>query len=270
MLYGAADFVGGLTARRISTITTVLLSQVAGLLVLVLIVIASPWSGIARSDVVWGMGAGIAGGVGVGLLYRALAIGAMAIVAPMTAICAVAIPSLAEWLGGARLPLRSGVGMALALAAIVLVSQGPRDEAGHGRTRIPPGVGTAFVSGIAIGAFFLALSRTSPSAGLWPLFIARTSSVLLFSMIALVTRTTLHAPARVGMLAAFGGVLDMLANAVYVIATRGGSLSLIVTLASLYPASTVILARFILGERMTHAQTVGVVCALVAVVLIVG
>lgn len=269
VLYGAGDFVGGVTARRIGTIATVLLSQFAGLLVLIAVVIVSPAAAITGVDVLWGASAGLAGGVGVALLYRALAIGSMAIVAPMTAICAVAIPALADWLGGARLPPRAVAGMAVALVAIVLVSQGKTEGATRGSAHIPPGVGIALASGVAIGCFFLALARAGSTAGLWPLLAARSTSVLLFAVIALASRTPLRSDVKVGMLAAFGGVLDMVANALYVIATRGGALSLIVTLASLYPASTVILARVLLGERLTRAQTAGVLCALVAVVMIV-
>jgi uncharacterized membrane protein len=270
VLYGAGDFIGGLTARRISTVATVLLSQFAGLVILIVIVLASPAVTLTRADAIWGASAGLAGGVGVALLYRALAVGSMAIVAPMTAICAVAIPAIADWLGGARLPLRAAVGMGIALAAIVLVSQGKREGATHRRAHIPPGVGTALVSGVAIGCFFLALARTAPGAGLWPLLVARTTSVVLFALLALATRTSMRVAPGAGLLAAAGGILDMFANAVYVIATRGGPLSLIVTLASLYPASTVILARVVLGERLTGPQTAGVLCALVAVAMIVA
>jgi drug/metabolite transporter (DMT)-like permease len=126
------------------------------------------------------------------------------------------------------------------------------------------------MSGIAIGLFFLCLARTSHDAGLWPLVAARVVSISLFSVLAILGRRSLRMPARVGATAMAGGALDMLANLLYLIATRYGPLSLVVTLASLYPASTVLLARVTLGERLSRAQTVGVICALVAVVLIVS
>jgi len=118
-LYGAADFLGGLASRRASTIAIVLVSQAAGLLPLALLLLVLPGTP-SRGDFIWGTVAGLAGSVGVALLYRALAIGTMSIVAPTTAVCAVMLPVLVEAVRGERLaPLTQG-GIALAIVAIVL------------------------------------------------------------------------------------------------------------------------------------------------------
>ena len=174
-LYGAADFLGGLASRRASTIAIVLVSQAAGLVPLTLLLLVLPGTPSGQ-DLVWGAIAGLAGSVGVALLYRALAIGTMSIVAPTTAVCAVMVPVLVEALRGERLPPLTQGGIGLAVVAIVLVSQQDSPESGDpGSTRrvIPPGIGLAFMSGVAIGLFFLALARTSAAAGLWPLFASR-------------------------------------------------------------------------------------------------
>jgi drug/metabolite transporter (DMT)-like permease len=142
-----------------------------------------------------------------------------------------------------------------------------RRDAGQGSSR---GLGLALLSGVAIGLFYLALAETSPDAGLWPLVAARTTSVALFTVAALTGRHPLRMAPPLAQLVIACGVLDMIANALYLLATRGGPLSVVVTLASLYPASTVILARVVLGERLSGLQVAGVLCALVAVIMIVG
>jgi drug/metabolite transporter (DMT)-like permease len=135
--------------------------------------------------------------------------------------------------------------------------------------RSTAGVALALVSGVAIGVFFLMLARTRADAGLWPLVAARTASVALFAVLTLFYRPSLRMPRTVTMTAVVGGALDMLANLFYLLASRQGPLALVVTLSSLYPASTVMLARTVLGERLSGRQWAGVVCALIATVTIV-
>jgi drug/metabolite transporter (DMT)-like permease len=221
---------------------------------------------------VWGAAAGFAGGIGVGLLYRALAIGSMAIVAPITAVCAVTVPVAAAIAFGDRPGAGTSAGIALAIIAIVLVSQQslPASEAAATSSPRSSGVGIALASGIAIGLFFLALARTNADAGMWPLVAARGTSFGLFTTIALVARRQVRMPGNVATIAIAGGILDMLANVLYLVATRYGPLSIVVTLSSLYPASTVLLARTVLGERLNARQITGIACALAAVMLIVG
>jgi drug/metabolite transporter (DMT)-like permease len=131
-------------------------------------------------------------------------------------------------------------------------------------------VGTALASGVMIGFFFLALAQTRTEAGMWPLVASRSISVLLFGLAAIAGRSTIRMPVPVLGLAVLCGFIDMLANALYLVAARVGPLSIVVTLSSLYPASTVLLARLVLGERLNLWQVSGVGCALAAVVLIVS
>jgi drug/metabolite transporter (DMT)-like permease len=181
------------------------------------------------------------------------------------------LPVLAALVMGERPGVQAGGGIALALLAIVLVSQQatPGGDAPGGRAH-RSGLGLAFASGIAIGLFYLALARTSGDAGLWPLLAARLASALLFGVALRVARPSLRMAPGVLAAAVAGGVLDMLANLLYLLATRQGPLTLVVTLTSLYPASTVVLARSFLRERLAALQWVGVACALVAIVLIVS
>ena len=270
--YGAADFLGGITAKRASTLAVVVVSQLAGLLILLAILPFLPQASPARNDFLWGALAGACGGGGVALLYRALAIGVMAVVAPTTAVCAVVIPVFVSVVLGDRLAAATFGGIVLAIVAIILVSQSNDDESGHrGETdeRRKKAFVLAVLSGVAIGFFFVALARTSSEAGLWPLVAARSASVLLFAVMAFFTSQSLRIPAAILGMVVAGGALDMLANLLYLLASRAGPLSVVVTLASLYPASTVLLARLVLHERLSARQWVGVACALIAVAIIV-
>lgn len=274
VLYGAADFAGGLATRRAGTIPVVMLNQASGLILLALLLPLLPHASPSRTDLLWGAVAGLTGGIGISLLYRALALGTMAVVAPTTAVCAVTIPVLASILIGERpAPLALG-GIALGIGSIVLVSQhtaGEQSTRRHARAgRLPPGVGTALASGVAIGFFYLTLAQTKSVAGMWPILVARTVSLALLAGAAFTRKQSILMPAPVVRMATLSGVIDMLANACYLIAVREGPLSIVVTLSSLYPASTVLLARTVLGERLNLWQITGVGCALAAILLIVG
>jgi drug/metabolite transporter (DMT)-like permease len=251
----------------------VFLSQASGMVLLALILPFLPGAPTG-SDLVWGAAAGVTGGIGVALLYRALAIGVMAVVAPTTAVCAVTIPVLASILLGERPGPIVAAGIALGVWSIVLVSRSSAPESEPTRKasprRLPPGVGMALISGVAIGFFFLSLAQTSPDAGMWPILAARILSTTLFGALALARRESLRMSRSTLGLVVLSGTVDMLANALYLEAARQGPLSVVVTLSSLYPASTVLLARIALGERLNTWQITGVGCALAAILLIVS
>ena len=274
VLYGAADFTGGLTSRRAGALPVVLLSQASGLLIVALLLPVLPHASPTRPDLIWGGIAGLTGGVRVALLSHALSIATMGLVAPTTAVCAVTIPVVVSVVLGERPVPLAVAGIALGIGSIVLVSRQTTAQAEPREPTSPrkrsSGIGIALLSGVAIGFFYLALARTSPDAGLWPLVTARSVSVAVFGVLGLAGKRSLRMPGRVAALAAFGGIIDMLANALYMVAAQQGPLSTVVTLSSLYPASTVLLARFILGERLNAWQITGVGCALAAVVLIVS
>lgn len=270
--YGTADFFGGLASRRASTITVVIVSQLAGLVLLLLAMPILPPARATTIDLVWGALAGVAGGIGAALLYRGLAIGPMSIVAPVTAVCAVVVPVVVGILSGEALSLLTGAGIVLAATAIVLVGQSPArpgDRTSDVRSRVLSAVPIALAAGMIIGLFLVALERTPSSAGMWPLVTARAASISLFGIAAL-ARPPVQRMSRDGaMIAIVGGAVDMLANALYLVAVRQGQLSVIATLTSLYPASTVLLAWLMLGERLAPQQKIGVVGAIAAAAMIV-
>ena len=162
-LYGAADFLGGLASRQTNTIAIMVTSQGVGLAVLAFLLPLLPAATPSVRDLIWGGAAGLTGGIGVGLLYRALAVGRMAVVAPTTAVCAVMIPVAAGLFFGEQLAPLTMLGIALAIVAIVLVSQQEAAASVAARTgALPPGVGLALASGVAIGVLSCAGGNSRP------------------------------------------------------------------------------------------------------------
>ncbi len=265
--YGTADFLGGLATKRSTELPVIVVSQSVGL---VLVLIALPFLPAASPtaiDFAWGGASGLAGGLGLALLYRGLARGVMSVVAPVTAVCAVVIPLAVGLALGERPSGQASLGILVAIAAIVLISQtGQATPGGSVTTGFP----IAIASGIFIGFFLVCLERTGPTAGLWPLVAARLVSISLFAIAGLLMRRNLVPPRSAMAIVVASGALDMVANILYLLAVQRGALSIVATLTSLYPASTILLARITLGERLRFVQVVGVGCAALAIVLIVS
>jgi len=268
LAYGAADFMGGLASRRTSTMPVVVFSQAAGL---VLLLLALPLLGGAApsgAELAWGAIGGMAGGLDVAMLYHALSIAAMSVVAPVTAVTAIAVPVVVGLALGEQPGAPAMTGVGLAAAAIALISREPAPDRPVLMGIRGPGVAMALGAGLAIGVFYVALGQTSVRAGLWPLLAARTASVVLLAGFGLATRRALRPERGAWAMIAGGGTLDMLANVLYLLAVRQGMLSVVAPLSSLYPGATVLLAWIVLGERLHWFQWAGVACAAAAVALI--
>ncbi|MFG6195675.1 EamA family transporter [Nonomuraea sp. JJY05] len=263
VVYGTADFFGGLATRRSQVLSVVMLSQIAGLLLILALLPVLPGTAGAAA-LSWGLAAGLSGAAGLVLFYRALATGVMSVVAPTTAVTSAALPVVFGLATGERPAFWALVGVALALCAVLLISQ---DRSTDGRGSLAS-VLTALAAGAGFGGFFILLAMAPDNAGLWPLVGARVSSITTVALLALVTRRALKpGPGSLHIIVA-AGVLDMAANVLYLLAQQDGLLSLVAVLVSLYPASTLLLARQVLGERLRAIQVAGVACALGAVALI--
>ncbi len=265
LVYGAADFCGGLASRRAAAFAVVALSQAAGLVAL-LGVLPILGGDPTLADLAWGGAAGLAGAAGLVLFYRALAGGVMSVVAPVTALTAAALPVAVGLALGERLPPWAVAGIGLALVAVVLVAAEGGLPTLHGARRA--GLLPALAAGAGFGVFFVLLDRTRPEATLWPLVAARSVSVVLVVLLALAVGTSLRVPRPTVVLVVLAGVLDMAANALFLLATQQGQLAITGVLASLYPVSTVVLAQLVLRERLVRVQVAGLAAAAVAVVLI--
>jgi uncharacterized membrane protein len=267
LAYGSADFVGGLAARRTSPLLTAFGAQLTGLIVLL---VAMPFLGPSTPtgrDLAFGAAAGLFGGIGLVLLYRALAAGPMSVVAPTTALSASVVPILAGVILGERPGALAFVGIAVSLVAVVLITRERVSE--H---HVPAGrrvLLLAFGGGAIFGVFFVFLHQTGDQAGLWPLLAARLTSVPLLAL--LVARQvgvrSFEVP-RLTRPVVVSGTLDMGANICYLLALRHGMLSVVAALTGLYPASTIVLAQSHLRERLHLPQLIGLGIAACAAVLI--
>jgi len=257
--FGAADFVGGLAAKRSPATTVTVLSQVAGFVVLLTVL---PFIGGTASAAALGFGAlaGIAGSLGLVAYLRALAAGPMGLVAPITSITAVAVPVVAGLLAGERLSVMATGGLVLGLVAIGIVA------GGGGRTRAAGSAGPllAIVGGLLVGAFLVLLDQTPDTSGLWPLVGARLASLTMLGLWAFATRAALPSRVDLGLIVG-SGVMDMTANVLFLLATRAGALTVTSLLVSMSPVVIVLLARQVLAERLHRSQVAAVALSLLAV-----
>jgi drug/metabolite transporter (DMT)-like permease len=268
-LYGSADFLGGLATRRSSVMPVMIFSQLAGLIMLLLVLPFLPLATASRADFAWGALAGGALGMGLMLLYQGLATGKMSVVAPVTAVLAVVVSAVAGIALGDRLSMGAFLGVVLAIGAITLISQDGAQKATRKRgLGIAQGLAAALSAGVLIGVFFAALKQSSPTSGLLPLVSARLAALVVLGAVAFWRRPPLRVGRDAVWLIVVGGALDILANVLYLLATRLGMLTIAATLTSLYPASTILLARLVLGERLRRIQITGLACAGVGVALI--
>ncbi|MEU2658960.1 EamA family transporter [Streptomyces sp. NPDC007325] len=269
MVLGAGDFVGGLAAKKARAVVVVVWSNAAGLATALTLVGLLSRSGSSWNEVFWGALAGLCGSAGAVLLYRALASGVMSLVAPTTAAAAAALPVVAGVLTGDRLSALAVIGVVCALAAVLLVSlSGDGTGESADRRAMLRSLALALLAGAGFGAFFVFLAHTSSDTSLWPLVWARCASLTAILLFILVRRTSPALSARPARLALLSGVLDMGSSALFLVAVRDGSLAVIGLLSSLYPISTVLLARLVLKERIRGIQHVGVALAVGSVVLL--
>lgn len=269
LVFGSADFLGGLAARRMSSILTTAIAAFVGLLVLLIAlpVLGGTWS---IEAVALGALSGLSGAVAIGLLYACLAIGPMSILSPLTAVVSAVVPLTVGLIGGERLGTIGYVALAVAFVAIILVGFVPEKNAVRPSLR---GVLMAIGSGIAIGAFLIIIDQTPDDSGIVPLVMNRASNaVIMFSIIGVLLLTARRRGTqgplvglRAGLsLAVACGVVDAVANLGLLLGLRLGELSVMAVLAALYPAGTIILAAIVLKERIAWLQYLGLALAVIA------
>lgn len=260
--FGAADFLGGLATRRSGRVfSVVVLSQAVGLsIVLAALMVGRPE--LIAGDIGWAAAAGVAGSAGLVLLYRGLSIGTMSVVAPLSAVMGALVPVGWGLITGERPTALAIVGVPVALAAIGLVSGAASNRGLKG-----PGMLEGVGAGVGFGFFFILIAR-SGSAELWTLTFARIASISVLILLATVTGSTLRPGPGMGPLIAAAGVLDMVANLLFLMAERRGLLTLVAVIAALYPAATVVLARIVLHERLSRSQLIGLGMAAAGIALI--
>jgi drug/metabolite transporter (DMT)-like permease len=260
--WGAADFSGGLASKKSDVYGVVLIAHAVGFIFTIAIALLwhDLWPG--WQAIVWGLAAGIFGGVGLAALYRSLAIGTMGINAPVASVVTGLLPVAFTFLT-LGLPSRSQLaGFSLALVAIWLISMPP-----NGLVR-PQGLGLAVLAGFGFSGFLVCIKLAGTTARFWPLVSARASSLLLMVLIVSAIRDSWKPPRSATGPVIFCGIFDSIGNFFFVYAATRGRLDVAAVLSSLYPASTLILARVFLKERIAKLQTLGIALAFASVVLI--
>jgi drug/metabolite transporter (DMT)-like permease len=284
VLYGTADFLGGVASRRVSVFAVLAMTVPAGAMVVVAVALfgEAPWlgglfgTGLGSPTSLGGWGAvgwaaasGVCGTCGLIAFYAGFATAPISVVAPVAALVSTVLPVGIALLGGERLTAGMVAGGLICLLAIVLVSMPP--EAGRfGSGSRLRGLGYGIAAGAGFGLFFLFLKNAGQSGVLWPVAVSRTAGTLVAFGIALATRTRpwRSASGRTVVIALVSGAVDAAANVCYVLATRVGLFGLAVVITALYPGMTVLLARWLLGERMRGLQRAGLLLAAIGVVLL--
>ena len=260
--WGTGDFSGGMGAKGANAFGVVVIAHSSGLVSMLVLALLTGEAIPSSAALLWGAAAGFVGGIGLVCLYRALAIGQMGINAPVAAVITGALPVLyGIWKEGYPAPIQF-FGFALALVAIWLVAM-PSGELGR-----PRGLGLAICAGIGFGGYLIFSRQAATEAVFWPLVSARGASILEMLIIVTASRRPWKPSSKLLPWMIFAGIFDSLGNMFFMYAVRHGRLDVATVLSSLYPASTVVLARLLLKEKISRLQTSGMIAALVAVPLI--
>jgi drug/metabolite transporter (DMT)-like permease len=267
LAYGSGDFLGGVAAKRVPTVAVLLVSQTIGLGAAFLLVVALRDGPPDPHVFLLSAAAGVVGVIALGLLFRGLAVGRMSIVAPLSAIGAGVLPVAWGLVRGERPSALGLAGVGLALVAAAIVGRGAEHEPAQTvspRTELALGAG----AGVGFGIVFILLAESASGSGMWPVFIARCASVPLLAAIAVVLGGSLRMRGADLASVAGAGLCDVAANALVVLAVRRGLLSLVAPVAALYPATTVVLARVVLHERIGRQRLGGLALGLLGLALI--
>jgi drug/metabolite transporter (DMT)-like permease len=262
--WGVSDFLGGLQSRRISALTVLLVTQPVGLVLALLLAVTVGGDALSGRDAAIAVGAGVAAVLALGAFYRAMALGSVSVVSTIGAL-GVLVPVAAGLARGEEPAAVQALGACAAIAGVVLVAREPDPE---WRAAGRASVGLAALAALGFGTFFLGLDVSSGPNPAWTIVAARAGGVVALLAAGLAVRPSMQieqgmVPALVAI-----GVLDITANSLFAVATNHGLLSLVAVAGSMYSAVTVLLARFVLGERLARSQQAGVAVALAGVAMI--
>ena len=264
-MWGTGDFTGGVATRRASQYQVLVMSAMSGLVFLLIVVLASGEPFPGRDSLLWAIGAGALGGMGLAALYKGLAEGSVAAVAPTAAVVGASLPVVFGSLFEGLLEPQQIAGVLVALGGIWLVSREPDGGNGIGRKSVLIGA----LAGCGFAGFLVMISLVDPESTMTSLSAARLSTLVVALLMC--HRAGQPIP-KFGMskLALFAGVADVTGNMLFVLAQQYTRLDVAAVLASLYPAATVLLAWTLLRQRISGRQWIGLVCCLGGVMLIAG
>ena len=290
--YSGSDYAAGLASRGTSAVRVTVVAQVINAALLLPIVPFASSHAPSGASVAWAAVAGVSGVVGTIALYLGFRHAAFSVASSVSAVTTAAFSVLAGLLFGERPGALSLIGIVLALPAIaaVSVSTGSSGDAGvslavpavgadvasdpekgpqrSATGRHAAGVGWGILAGVGIGLFFTGLNRAGSRTDLWPLVVAEVSAVLMVVGMGVVTRQLRMPPPGTRWLSLVTGVTAAAGTLSYFLATHRGLLAVTAVIVTLYPAGTILLARALLGERLTAVRITGLFLAAVSVSLI--
>lgn len=262
--WGTSDFLGGLRTRRMSALTVLLVSQPVGLALALGVALAVGGDALSARDAAIAAGAGATVVMALGAFYRAMALGSVTVVATIGAL-GVLVPVGAGLVQGDRPSALQAVGAIAAIAGVALVVREP-DPEWRAASRVA--MGLAALAALGFGTFLLGLDVSSGPRPAWTIVAARIGSVATLLAVAAFARPSMRFDRSLLPSLFVIGFFDVLANSLFAVATNHGLLALVAVGGSLYSAVTVLLARFVLGERLAVPQRGGLVVALAGVALI--
>ena len=289
--YGCSDFAAGLATRRASVLRVTLISEAATVAVVGLALAVTGAHPPDLRAVVWGCVAGLGGVCGALALYVGFRHAAFSVAGPLSAVGAAGFSVLAGLLLGERPTVLALTGIVLSLPAIVGVSASvgagggehpgggvvaaptasgaaPGGPAGWVRRLLPAGVSYGLAAGACFALLFIGLNQAGSSSGLWPVFLGQVAALLAVTCAAAFTGDLRLPEERGGWLAAAAGLTGGPGTILFFVATHRGLLAVAAVITSLYPAVTILLARVVLGERLTAIRLAGLTLAAASVALI--
>jgi drug/metabolite transporter (DMT)-like permease len=291
--YSGSDYAAGLASRRASVVRVTVISELTYAAVLISVVPFISSRAPPLASVAWGVAAGISGMVGAMALYLGFRHAAFSVASSVSAVGSAAFSVLAGFLFGERPGALSLAGIVLALPAIAAVTMstgqprtdparaseaaavnagghapGPAGQPGHTTMGHAAGVGWGLIAGAAFGLFFISLNRAGSATDAWPLAIAGLTAVVTVTCIAAATRQLGLPPPGTRWLSVLTGITGVVGTFAFYLATHRGLLAITAVVTSLYPAGTILLARVLLGERLTTIRIAGLCLGAASVALI--
>jgi drug/metabolite transporter (DMT)-like permease len=261
LAWGTSDFLGGYGTRRANAFVFTAIVNLGGLLMMLTLAAFRHDPFPTQRAALWVLAGGMSGGAALAVFYRALAAGRMGVTAPVAAVLGAAIPTIFSIFTEGMPGKVHIAGFVLAAAGLWLIT---RAEDGAG----PEGVGFAILAGIGFAGFYLCVRQAGQAPVVWVASISRAGGLIITAIIVLAQRHFREiTPPGIG-LAVTAGCIDSLGTILFVLASQAGRLDEAVVISSLYPAITVLLARFFLKEHFTRWRFVGLLAALAAVPMI--
>jgi drug/metabolite transporter (DMT)-like permease len=261
-VWGAGDFSGGIAARKADVFGVVLFAHATGLAAMIALALLLHEPPLSRHEFLFSAAAGLSNGIALVSLYRALAVGKMGVTAPVAAVLTAVLPVLfTVHRDGWPKPIQAA-GFVLAFIAIWLIAKPEGDQG------TPRGVGLAVLAGLGFSGFLVLIRYAGSNSVFSPLAVARSASLLMVIGLVLARRGPWKPQRGTIPIACSAGFLDAFGTTFFLLAAQRGRLDVAAVLSSLYPASTVILARLLLKERLSPLQQAGMLSALIAVPMI--